>query len=137
MSNQFEVGNQAATRHGGAIARKHLSEGTPFPEGSPARLAELAIEDRYQMDGRGSLIHSNARRIQAVADLYTQEFFEAAKNGDKARRDGYAKIMLWAIRLSNSAWEADRQEQASVDDGAIEAAYHSAKGKNGDDPHVD
>lgn len=117
-STSFQPGNDTSLKHGGAAARRHLSLNTPFPEGSPARLAELAIEDRYQMDGRSSLIHSNARRIQAVADLYTAEFFEAAKSGDKVKRDSYAKIMLWAIRLSNAAWEQDKQEQKE-NDGAI------------------
>lgn len=116
-SNQFQPNNQAATRHGGAIARKHLSEGTEFPEGSPARLAELAIQAEYETVGRAAIVGRNARRVQAVADIYGQEFFEAAVNGDKKRRDGYAKIFLWATRLANAAWDQDRAEQKSADDG--------------------
>lgn len=65
------------------------------------------------MQGRSSIIHSNAARVQAIADLYTQAFFDAAAAGENQKRDGYARIVLWAIRLSNAAWEQDRQEQAN------------------------
>lgn len=125
--NNARPGNQSALTHGGAAARKALSSGEDFIPGSPARQAELAIQAEYETVGRAAIVARNARRTQAIADIYAEETFEAAINGDRIRRDSYAKIALWAMRLANALWEQDRQEQKNADDGSIEAALTSAR----------
>ena len=109
-------GNTNHLLHGGSSARRHLSAGTEFPESSPARRAELAIQDELETVGRSAIVARNARRVQAVADIYTDEVFNAEVIGDNQKRDSYAKIMLWSIRLANALWEQDRLEQANKPD---------------------
>lgn len=117
----FKDENQAALRHGGAAARKALSADTEFTEGSPARAAELAIQAELETIGRSAIVARNARRVQAIADLYSQEFFTAAVSGNNARRDGYAKIALWATRLANQAWSEAREEEMAAEIAALAA----------------
>lgn len=109
--------NDNALRHGGAIARKHLSAGTEFPEGSPARVAELAIQAELETVGRQAIRDRNRRRTQAVAEIYTNEVFEAEVQGDKKRRDSYVKIMLWATRLAEAGWAEAAEEEKNADNG--------------------
>lgn len=120
-------GNWNTLKHGGAAARKAISSGENFTPGSPARQAELAIQAEYETVGRAAIVARNARRAQAIADIYAEETFEAAISGDRIRRDSYSKIALWAIRLANALWEQDRQEQKDADNGSVEAARISAR----------
>lgn len=114
-------GNKNHLLHGGSAARRHLSAGTEFPESSPARRAELAIQAEYETVGRASIVARNARRVQAVADIYTDEFFNAAVSGDVVKRDSYAKILLWSIRLANALWEQVKDEEKEQEPEWVEA----------------
>lgn len=109
--------NQAALTHGGAAARKHLSAGTEFSESSPARIAELAIQAELETVGRQAIRERNRRRTQAIVEIYANEVFEAEVQGDKKRRDSYAKIFLWATRLAEAQWAEAAQEEKSQDKG--------------------
>lgn len=126
MNNtQFKPNNQAAIQHGGAAARKALTTGADFT--GPARDAELAVRDELAISGRSNIVERAAIRLQAAADLYWNALCDAGEKDDIKAVNSHAKSFGWLQSKALAAWQQLRQEQASADDGSIEAALISAR----------
>ncbi len=123
---EVEQRRDAATKHGGASARRAISTNADFT--GPAREAELAVTAELQStDGRLSVVTRAVSRLQATADLYWAAMVEAGENGDTQKLTSYSKTFGWIQTKALSALEQLRKEQESHSDDLILDAINSAK----------
>lgn len=111
---KFQENNTSALRHGGAAARKALTTGADFI--GPARLAELAVRDELQVNGRLSVVERAAIRLQAAADLYWGALCDAGERDDVKAVNSHAKSFGWLQSKALAAWQQLKQEQDKIPD---------------------